>query len=118
MYLQLQDNIYKKIRQLQNAHDCKGRYGRLAGGTVTPLQVPSLSDPNRPPTTYPSAVVSGKDEESEDSERSDTLLLDLENEDCESLFIMNESDGWSDDISSIQVNKEDNGLNEFFKDGL
>lgn len=54
----------------------------------------------------------------EDGERSEALLLHLANEDYEHLFGVNESDGWSDDASSIQVSTEDNDLDEIFKDGL
>lgn len=65
---------------------CKSRCDHLAGGTVTPLAAPPLSEPNLTPTT------SGKDGASDDDTRSDTLLLKVENEDC--TLIQFEGIGW------------------------
>ena len=91
----------------------------MAGGTVTPLAVPALSDPNRTPTTYPSVRGLGKDGDSKDGDRSNTLLLNVENEDYKGfLFSLNGSDRWSDGTSSIQLSTEDIDLDEFFEDGV
>ena len=90
-------------------YEGKGRCGRLEGGRVKPLPAVPFSDPNRTPTTYSSAEVSGKDGESEDGNRSDTLIRNVENEGCERWLSLNQS---------IELSTKDIDLDEFFKRGV
>ena len=62
--------------------------------------------------------MSGKNGESEDGGRRDTLLLNVETRIVNIFFRLNESDGVSGEISSIQLSTEDIDLDEFFEDGL
>lgn len=67
---------------------------------------------------YPSAGVSRKDGESEEGNRSQTLPLNVENEDHYEHLSLNESDGVSDYTSSIQLSTEGFNLGEFFDGGI